>query len=33
MFDEKEYFDPRKSQLNVIGTTLEPCSSDPLTGF
>ena len=33
MFDEKEYFDPRKSQKNVIGTTLEPCSSDPLTGF
>ena len=33
MFDEKEYFDPRKSQTNVIGTTLEPCSSDPLTGF
>ena len=33
MFDEKEYFDPRKSQLNVNGTTLEPCSSDPLTGF
>ena len=33
MFDEKEYFDPRKSQLNVNGTTLEHCSSDPLTGF
>ena len=33
MFDEKDYFDPRKSQLNVIGTILEPCSSDPLTGF
>ena len=33
MFDEKDYFDPRKSQLNVNGTTLEPCSSNPLTGF
>ena len=33
MFDEKDYFDPRKSQLNVTGTTLEPCSTDPLTGF
>ena len=33
MFDEKDYFDPRKSQLNVNGTTLEPCSVDPLTGF
>ena len=33
MFDEKDYFDPRKSQLNVNGTTLEPCSTKPLTGF
>ena len=33
MFDEKDYFDPRKSQLNVNGTTLEPCSISPMTGF
>ena len=33
MFDEKDYFDPRKSQLNVNGTTLEPCSISPITGF
>ena len=33
MFDEKDYFDPRKSQLNVNGTTLESCSVSPLTGF
>ena len=33
MFDEKDYFDPRKSQLNVIGTILESCSINPLTGF
>ena len=33
MFDEKDYFDPRKSQLNVTGKILEPCSTNPLTGF
>ncbi len=33
MFDEKSYFGPGKSQLNVLGGVLEPCSADPLTGF
>ena len=33
MYDEKDFFDPRKSQLNVKGTTLKPCSTKPLTGF
>ena len=33
MFDEKSYFGAGKSQLNVLGGVLEPCSADPLTGF
>ena len=32
MFDEKN-FGSGKSQLNVLGEPLEPCSTDPLTGF
>ena len=33
MFDEKSFFGPGRSQLNVLGDVLESCSIDPLTGF
>jgi uncharacterized protein (DUF2237 family) len=33
MFDEKSFFGPGRSQLNVLGGVLESCSIDPITGF
>ena len=33
MFDEKSFFGPGRSQLNVLGGVLQSCSIDPLTGF
>jgi uncharacterized protein (DUF2237 family) len=33
MFDEKSFFEPGKTQLNVLGDPLKACSTDPITGF